>query len=32
MALGFAARAEGQTLDGLIARLVNDVLNLEAAA
>jgi uncharacterized protein (DUF58 family) len=32
MALGFAARAEGQTLDGLISRLVGDVLNLEAAA
>ncbi len=32
MALGFAARAEGQTLDGLIARLVGDVMGLEAAA
>jgi MoxR-like ATPase len=32
MALGFAARAEGQTLDGLIARLVDDMLDVEAAA
>jgi MoxR-like ATPase len=32
MALGFAARAEGQTLDGLIARLVGDVMDVEAAA
>ena len=32
MALGFAARAEGQTLDGLIGRLVEDVLRVEAAA
>jgi hypothetical protein len=32
MALGFAARAEGQTLDGLIARLVGDVMGVEAAA
>ncbi|WP_111431969.1 MoxR family ATPase [Rhodobacteraceae bacterium DSL-40] len=32
MALGFAARAEGQTLDGLISRLVTDVMNVEAAA
>jgi MoxR-like ATPase len=32
MALGFAARAEGQTLDGLIARLVEDVAGSEAAA
>jgi MoxR-like ATPase len=32
MALGFAARAEGQTLDGLIARLVDDTLGMEAAA
>ena len=32
MALGFAARAEGQTLDGLIGRLVGDVMGLEAAA
>jgi MoxR-like ATPase len=32
MALGFAARAEGQTLDTLIATLVNDQLRLEAAA
>ncbi len=32
MALGFAARAEGQTLDGLIDRLVADVMGLEAAA
>jgi MoxR-like ATPase len=32
MALGFAARAEGQTLDGLIERLVADTLGLEAAA
>ncbi len=32
MALGFAARAEGQTLDGLIGRLVDDVLRVEAAA
>jgi MoxR-like ATPase len=32
MALGFAARAEGQTLDGLIARLVEDVTRREAAA
>ena len=32
MALGFAARAEGQTLDGLIDRLVQDVLRVEAAA
>ena len=32
MALGFAARAEGQTLDALIARLVDDVAGVEAAA
>ncbi len=32
MALGFAARAEGQTLDRLIARLVGDTMGLEAAA
>jgi MoxR-like ATPase len=32
MALGFAARAEGQTLDTLISRLVSDVTGLEAAA
>ena len=32
MALGFAARAEGQTLTGLIAKLVGDQLGLEAAA
>jgi MoxR-like ATPase len=32
MALGFAARAEGQTLTGLIERLVADVTGLEAAA
>ena len=32
MALGFAARAEGQTLDGLISRLVGDVMGVEAAA
>jgi MoxR-like ATPase len=32
MALGFAARAEGQTLDALIARLVGDLLGMEAAA
>jgi MoxR-like ATPase len=32
MALGFAARAEGQTLDALIARLVEDVIGREAAA
>jgi len=32
MALGFAARAEGQTLDALIATLVGDVMGLEAAA
>jgi MoxR-like ATPase len=32
MALGFAARAEGQTLDELIGRLVGDVMGLEAAA
>ncbi|HVL20381.1 MAG TPA: MoxR family ATPase [Amaricoccus sp.] len=32
MALGFAARAEGQTLDGLIGQLVGDVMGLEAAA
>ena len=32
MALGFAARAEGRTLDQLIARLVTDVMGLEAAA
>jgi MoxR-like ATPase len=32
MALGFAARAEGQTLDGLIARLVDDVLGRGEAA
>ena len=32
MALGFAARAEGQTLTGLIERLVADVMGLEAAA
>jgi MoxR-like ATPase len=32
MALGFAARAEGQTLGALIERLVADVTGLEAAA
>ena len=32
MALGFAARAEGQTLTGLIERLVADTVGLEAAA
>ncbi len=32
MALGFAARAEGQTLDALISRLVSDVMGVEAAA
>jgi MoxR-like ATPase len=32
MALGFAARAEGQTLAQLIARLVGDLLGMEAAA
>ncbi|TPE52930.1 AAA family ATPase [Amaricoccus solimangrovi] len=32
MALGFAARAEGRTLDELIARLVADVTRMEAAA
>ena len=32
MALGFAARAEGQTLDDLIGRLVGEVLGMEAAA
>jgi MoxR-like ATPase len=32
MALGFAARAEGRTLDDLIARLVRDVMGREAAA
>ena len=32
MALGFAARAEGQTLTGLIDTLVADQLGLEAAA
>ncbi len=32
MALGFAARAEGQTLAGLIDRLVADELGMEAAA
>jgi MoxR-like ATPase len=32
MALGFAARAEGQTLDALIARLVGDTMGVEAAA
>jgi MoxR-like ATPase len=32
MALGFAARAEGQTLGGLIERLVHDTVGLEAAA
>jgi MoxR-like ATPase len=32
MALGFAARAEGRTLDQLIAQLVTDVMGLEAAA
>ncbi|MBP7000191.1 MoxR family ATPase [Amaricoccus sp.] len=32
MALGFAARAEGQTLGDLISRLVGDVMGLEAAA
>ncbi len=32
MALGFAARAEGQTLEGLIDRLVSDVMRVEAAA
>ena len=32
MALGFAARAEGQTLDRLISTLVGDMTGLEAAA
>jgi MoxR-like ATPase len=32
MALGFAARAEGQTLDALIARLVAQATGIEAAA
>jgi MoxR-like ATPase len=32
MALGFAARAEGQTLDELIARLVGETTGQEAAA
>jgi MoxR-like ATPase len=32
MALGFAARAEGQTLDDLIARLVGETTGQEAAA
>lgn len=32
MALGFAARAEGRTLDQLIGLLVDDVLGVEAAA
>ena len=32
MALGFAARAEGQTLDALIARLVDKTTGQEAAA
>jgi len=32
MALGFAARAEGLTLDTLIGTLVGDVMGLEAAA
>jgi MoxR-like ATPase len=32
MSLGFAARAEGQTLSGLIGRLVDEVMGLEAAA
>ena len=32
MALGFAARAEGQTLDGLITRLVGEIMGVEAAA
>jgi MoxR-like ATPase len=32
MALGFAARAEGQTLDALIGRLTADVTGVEAAA
>ena len=32
MALGFAARAEGQTLPALIGRLVGDVMDAEAAA
>ena len=32
MALGFAARAEGQTLGRLIATLVDDMMGLEAAA
>jgi MoxR-like ATPase len=32
MALGFAARAEGQTLHALIARLVDDVTGREVAA
>jgi MoxR-like ATPase len=32
MALGFAARAEGRTLDDLIGRLVHDVMGVEAAA
>ncbi len=32
MALGFAARADGQTLDDLIARIVGDVTGREAAA
>jgi MoxR-like ATPase len=32
MALGFAARAEGLTLDSLIGQLVGDVMGVEAAA
>ncbi len=32
MALGFAARAEGRTLSGLIATLVQDTIDREAAA
>ncbi|MFO1106966.1 MAG: MoxR family ATPase [Amaricoccus sp.] len=32
MSLGFAARAEGRTLDQLISLLVDDVLGVEAAA
>ncbi|MEM8570498.1 MAG: MoxR family ATPase [Pseudomonadota bacterium] len=32
MALGFAARAEGQTLNDMISRLVADVIAVEAAA
>ena len=32
MSLGFAARAEGQTLTGLIGLLTGDVMGLEAAA